>query len=332
MTVNSKIETTNHTWTPVVGCDPKSPACANCYAAPMAARLEAMGNSKYAGLAVRNGAKGKWTGKVNLSYPDLLAPLLKKKAGRWFLTSMGDVAHEAVPDDFLYLLFAIMAASAVRPGHTFFLLTKRIDRLRHFLTQDPAAVRIGIIRALFELASGEGLPIEGLEALADRLFHASADGIAAMRLWPLPNVLIGCTVEDQTRADERVSHMRAISEAGWRTVVSYEPTLGPVDWSGWEFLRWLIDGGESGPGARRSQLDWHRSTRDWCGHADVDYTFKQWGSWCPVDQLPEETRQSLAAKRKLPETGMVRVGKKAAGRLLDGVIHDKAPDPVYRFK
>ena len=82
MSENSKIEWTDHTWTPVVGCDAVSPACANCYAALMAARLDAMGMEKYRGVAVRVGGKGKWTGQVNFSKADLVKPLtVRKKRG-----------------------------------------------------------------------------------------------------------------------------------------------------------------------------------------------------------------------------------------------------------
>jgi protein gp37 len=75
--------------------------------------------------------------------------------------------------------------------------------------------------------------------------------------WPLPNVWLGVSVEDQQRADERRQPMLDLAGAGWTTFVSYEPALGLVDWSGWEFLKWMISGGESGP--RPTQPDWHRA-------------------------------------------------------------------------
>ena len=99
MAENTSIEWCDHTWTLVVGCDAVSPACAKCYAALMAARLESMGQPKYVGLATRVGNIGKWTGEVRFDEAVLDLPLRTKKPGRWFLTSMGDIAHEKVADE-----------------------------------------------------------------------------------------------------------------------------------------------------------------------------------------------------------------------------------------
>src|SRR6202012_186572 len=72
-----------------------------------------------------------------------------------------------------------------------------------------------------------------------------------------------------------------LAAQGWISFVSYEPALGPIDWSGWEFLRWLISGGESGPDARPTHPDWHRGARDFCAAHGIAYFFKQWGNWWP---------------------------------------------------
>ena len=309
MAENSAIEWTDHTWTPVVGCDPISPACANCYAALMAARLEAMGMEKYAGIATRNGNRGKWTGKVTLWEPELLEPLKVRKPSTWFLTSMGDVGHEAVPFDFVDRLFAVMALC---PQHTFYVLTKRPERLAGYL--DDAATAIRVCCATIPFATTDALRFSN---------PAGTDG-----WWPLPNVLIGCTAEDQPRADERRPSMASIAAAGWRTFVSYEPALGPVDWSGWEFLSWLISGGESGQNARPSHPDWHRAARDWCAANGVPFLFKQWGEWSPLDGLLSEAPRHSGVHvwdGGYPGSASIRVGKKSAGRLLDGVEHNEAP-------
>ena len=92
------------------------------------------------------------------------------------------------------------------------------------------------------------------------------------------NVWLGCSVEDQQRADERREPMRQLAEAGWNTFVSYEPALGPVDWTGWEFLRWLIIGGESGPGARPFDIAWMRSSIAWCRAHGIPPFAKQLGA------------------------------------------------------
>ncbi len=322
----SKIEWTDRVWTPIVGCTPVSPACANCYAAPMAARLEAMGQAKYAGLATREGSRGKWTGKVTLWEPEVLAPLHRRKPTRWFLTSMGDVGHPDVPGWFLDRLFAVMALT---PHHTFYVLTKRPDRVAAYLE------------------AAQGNVIDAWRRIATPKVRVGCG--AGPVPWPLRNVLIGCTAEGQSRAEERRQHMERIAAAGWRTFVSYEPALGMVDWSGWDFLSWLTSGGESGPHARPSHPDWHRAARDWCADHGIPYFFKQWGEWAPqlgaIDlyEFGEQSRRQWAAwdhdrqgweywDRPLwcddlgaPEDCLVKVGKSAAGHLLDGVEHRAAP-------
>ena len=334
MAENSKIEWTDHTWTPVAGCDPVSPACAFCYAALMAARLEAMGMAKYAGLATRHGNLGKWTGEVTLWEAEVLKPLTVKKPARWFLTSMGDVFHKKVPFDFIDKLFAVMALA---DWHEFYVLTKRPEIAALYLGEHSEPDMDGISRAA--LAEGQ----------AQSIYHQRTGEDPSMWLsiyWPLKNVVIGCTDEDQERADERRPHMREIAAAGWRTFVSYEPALGPVDWSGWQFLSWLISGGESGQHARPSHPDWHRDARDWCADGNIPYLFKQWGEWTPgenVDHAQTRTEDVAtwwnyewlfdkvtprmgAEMHRDDEPDVWRVGKKRAGRHLDGAVHNGKPE------
>lgn len=292
MAANSPIEWCDHTWTLVVGCDPVSPACAKCYAALMAARLESMGQAKYKGLAIRSGNIGKWTGVVRFDESVLDLPLRTKKPGRWFLTSMGDIAHEKVTDQQLTQAFTVMHQAH---WHTFLVLTKRIARFSEHLTGQP-----------------------------------------------LPNVFLGGTAENQAQADLHRPHMAALAARGWRTFVSYEPALGPVDWSGWEFLDQLISGGESGHDARPSHPDWHRHARDFTARHGIAYLFKQWGNFAPmtipwleyINPKPEREGERIAAPGGLFELParsmdqvvvMRRVGKAAAGRLLDGVEHNGFP-------
>jgi protein gp37 len=328
MAADSAIEWTDKTWTPIVGCDAVSPACANCYAALMAARLEAMGQEKYRGVATRVGNRGKWTGKVTLWEPEVLAPLSVRKPKRWFLTSMGDVFHDGVPFEFIDRLFAVMALA---PHHTFYVLTKRPDRAANYLA---CADRAG---QAWVAAQRIGIPAGLDRGLVCGCCNA----------WPLPNVLVGCTAEDQPRADERRQHMERIATAGWRTFVSYEPALGPVDWTGWEFLSWLISGGESGQHARPWHPDWFRAARDFCLPRGIAYMHKQNGEWAankamgmrfadragklvmfgPTRAPEYHAYPSYAADGAGPFEVMQRVGKKAAGRLLDGVEHNGVPSP-----
>lgn len=160
---------------------------------------------------------------------------------------------------------------------------------------------------------------------------------------PLANVLIGASVEDQHYAYERHDAMESIALLGWRTWVSYEPALGAVDWSGWEFLRWMVSGGESGAHARPSHPDWHRKTRDWCVQRGVPFLFKQHGEWLATTFCTDE--QAALPYRRIAyvaNSGLVKdgtdgvdffggdeevtlVGKKAAGRMLDRVEHNGMP-------
>lgn len=370
MSKNTSIEWCDHTWTPVVGCDPVSPACANCYAALMASRLEAMGTEKYNGVAVRVGSKGKWTGKVNFSEADLVKPLQVRRPGRWFLTSMGDIAHEAVTDEQIAEMFGVMAVAGaagefhreqdgyrdqlhngkllarwpnyLSGPHTFMVLTKRPQRLNKLL------VNLGFRKLAAQAAYKWAHNRTDAGAISGGMYQFG-DSHDPNRYWPLPNVFIGCTAEDQQRADELRPHMDSIAIAGWKTFVSYEPALGPVDWTGWEFLHQLISGGESGNKARPSHPDWHRASRDFALRNGIAYLFKQHGDWAEVEGDYQLAPDDAEAEGYNPKTDCVitpdgrvfsnpadlpddvlgrwmhRAGKKAAGRLLDGRTWDEVP-------
>lgn len=369
MAADSKIEWTDHTWTPVVGCDPVSPACANCYAATMASRLEAMGQEKYRGVAIRVGGKGKWTGKVNFWGPELVKPLTVRKAARWFLTSMGDVAHDALTMEQIAEMFGVMAVAGATGAfhreqdgytvngswyhagtkeqvpvkwpnhlsgpHTFMVLTKRGARMAQLLMN--SRFRKLVSHAAYRWAHNR----VSAGNIADGIYPDWSDFRGeATKYWPMPNVVIGCTAEDQQRADELRPHMAQIAAAGWKTFVSYEPALGPVDWKGWEFLSQLISGGESGHKARPSHPDWHRAARDFATANGIAYLFKQWGEWAPADPLPgvpfgDELRRGKVLHLHAPgnpegyfrrgDAHVRQVGKKAAGRLLDGREWNEVP-------
>ena len=153
------------------------------------------------------------------------------------------------------------------------------------------------------------------------------------------NFYLGVSIENQAAADERREYLERCPAAV--KYVSYEPALAPVDWTGWEFVSQIISGGESGPGARPSHPDWHRATRDFCQKNGIAYFFKAWGAWLGVDysgrkvgdllmwDLADGSSRSVVNKK--PEVnfgdghGATRVGKKRAGRLLDGRTWDEMP-------
>lgn len=145
---------------------------------------------------------------------------------------------------------------------------------------------------------------------------------AAERCAPFLNVRLGVTIENQDALDRRAEYLTMADAFGWPTFVSYEPALGRVAWEPLletGAVGWLISGGESGQGARPSHPDWHRAARDACARNGVPYLFKQWGNYAPVSStLPHDHLPCDADV-------MTNVGKKAAGRTLDGVEHNGVP-------
>lgn len=301
------IEWTDATWNPVVGCSVISPGCTNCYAMKMAARLEAMGQPIYRGMTQKAKAGAVWTGKIEASnWGQVIKPLSWKRPRQIFVNSMSDLFHESLPDGTIDTVFAVMALA---PQHTFQVLTKRPERMRDYcstiqkrgrwLAMEEVALQLG--------REPRGADNDGFDWLSHKQF--------------LPNVWLGVSVEDQTRADERIPLLLDTPAA--KRFLSCEPLLGPVDlrnvsYSGPIFLDglvgyadettspashrkidWVIVGGESGPGARPMHPDWARSLRDQCQAAGVPFFFKQWGEWAPnigavdgwtIDDNPEISR------------------------------------------
>ncbi len=126
----TKIEWTDATWNPVAGCTILSSGCKNCYAMKMAARLEAMGSEKYAGLTRKSGNRVVWKGIVREDRQALSIPLRWKKPRKIFVNSMSDLFHERVSDGFVEDVWQVMRQT---PHHNYQILTKRPDRMAHFV-------------------------------------------------------------------------------------------------------------------------------------------------------------------------------------------------------
>lgn len=390
------IEWTEATWNPIAGCSVLSPGCTNCYAMKMARRLELMGSATYAGLTLPSKAGPVWTGRIELNEKALLEPLRRRKPTMYFVNSMSDLFHGAVPDEVIDRVFAVMALC---PQHTFQVLTKRSARMRAYLSglegRSMAEVFDNLLRNCRQ-------PRGGWPAANIRI--GSKDRRPEGLLLPLPNVWLGVSVEDQKRANERIPDLLATPAAV--RFLSCEPLLGPVslelawhgenalegdcwgdcawcvkgfpplhncksgqqseaDWlKGRSGLDWVIVGGESGAEARPMHPTWARALRDECADAGVPFFFKQWGQWAPVCEMTEEQIDACYhpapisrpyASRRLRrrqcvlhvdgerfdgeamfrrpafEQGrgamtMMAIGKKAAGRTLDGVTHDAMPE------
>lgn len=361
----SGIEWTEATWNPVVGCSILSAGCRGCYAMREAHRLATkLGIDKYAGTTTETKAGPVWNGAVRLHQPHLDQPLRWRRPRRIFVNSMSDLFHDALADEDIDKVFAVMALAR---HHTFQVLTKRSERMLAYLDQ-PRRRRAWeeVIRAMFGRESVSPPPV-------------------------LPNVWVGVSVEDQAAADARIPDLLSAPVAvRW---LSCEPLLGPVrldcieesvdtfeDCGGhpdpywpsdthdatwldalrgrmdaearapdgsrrgdidvglrWDggCIDWVVCGGESGSRARPMHPTWARSLRDQCAAAGVPFLFKQWGEWLGAADISSEQAESLElqgwdgyAGDEHNLTPMYRVGKKSAGRLLDGVLHDGYPDLV----
>ncbi len=341
MADGTKIEWSDATVNAVNGCSVISPGCKHCYAMKQAHRFPIRQD-----LTVKTAGGMVWTGEVRLSQTALLQPLRWKRPRKIFWNAHGDLFHENVPDEWIDRVFASCALS---PQHQHQILTKRSARMREYFA-NPEVVR-RVLTAARELRYSVTPDPEKRPRQFQRVMSASArltawtviGGVASdifLRTepgrsypswvtWPLPNVWLGVSVEDQQRANERREDLR--NTPAVVRFVSYEPALEIVDWEGWEFLDWLIAGGESGPKARPVCGDAHRGARNFCAAHGITFFFKQHGEWIDVrdlHRLPGGSGPGFGAYDHCPydrRTETVRVGKKSAGRLLDGVTHDGMP-------
>lgn len=333
------IEWTDATWNPVTGCAKVSQGCKHCYAEREWPRLTKLVPA-YAGRDFTD---------VRTHSDRLAQPLRWQKPRMIFVNSMSDLFHPDVPFEFINLVFAVMS---IADRHVFQVLTKRPERMREYLRDRD---RVARIRAAALLLNGD------------------IDESAICQVWPLPNVWLGVSVEDQAAADARIPLLLDTPAAvRW---ISAEPLLGSVRLSGLfglvtddEDVRidalagtfvvsrhqeaptplgsrvdWVVVGGESGPKARPMHPAWARSLRDQCAAASVPFLFKQHGEWlattfCDDDAAMLPVKQTVYVRPDgsfhdgangvdffggEEETSLV--GKKAAGRLLDGVEHNGYP-------
>jgi protein gp37 len=279
-----------------------------------------------------------WTGHVAFSEKALLSPLKRRTPTTWFVNSMSDLFHEAVPDEWIDKVFAVMALT---PQHTYQVLTKRSARMREYFNG-------GRLNQWCNAATSMG--------------HAAA--LVGRQGIPLPNVWLGVSTERQQEADERIPDLLATPAAV--RFISAEPLLGPIDLervgtlegirtalpevikreergkpkSGagsicgaqidaigplgssitffqtpdhmggftaasprqWPRLDWVIVGGESGPSARPMHPDWARSLRDQCAAAGVPFFFKQWGAWKNGSDFAQDAMSVLLDGRVISPT------------------------------
>lgn len=218
----TKIEWTDESWNPVRGCSRVSEGCRNCYAEGVAARFSGAG-MPYEGLITKTTKGPTWNGEIKLVPTKLGQPLRWPRSRMIFVNSMSDLFHPSVPDEFIDEVFAVMALA---PQHTFQVLTKRPERMREYLSRPAAEVRIGL--QVLAMCLDSAVATKGRSELGRGVTLKTTDiNPGGLATWPLPNVWLGVSVEDQATADERIPLLLE-TPAGVRWV-SAEPLLGPVD-------------------------------------------------------------------------------------------------------
>lgn len=302
---NSEISWTHHTWNPWLGCTKVSDGCKFCYA-------ETLMDHRYG--KVKWGPQGTRvrTSEAYWKQPYKWNRKAKEQGTRFrvFCASLADVFEDR--EELIPWRADLLSMIVGTPHLDWLLLTKRPE---------------GWSDRLHEIV---------------RLTHDGADEIASAWLdggYP-PNIWMGTSVEDQKNADERIPHLIEIPARV--RFLSCEPLLGPIDFrkvpgfnrfdlnlSGW----WVIVGGESGSKARPMHPDWARQLRDQCVNAGVPFHFKQNGEY----RLAQKGEQGAFynydgspvsgpfAKYESTQVYLARVGKHAAGRILDGQIWDEFP-------
>lgn len=309
MAENSKIEWCHHTFNPWIGCTKVGPGCDNCYA-------EADFDKRKHVVKWGAGQPRKRTVPSTWAMPLKWNAEAERLGVRYrvFCASLADVFDNEVDREWRDDLATLI----LNTPHLYWLLTTK---------------RIGNAGRMLGEMFMDGTP---------------------------DNVWLGVTITSQTEADRDIPKLLAVPAAV--RFLSMEPLLGPVDIQSainlmpWQIgggdagLHWVIVGGESGPNARPMHPDWARSLRDQCAAAGVPFLFKQWGEWVSADCIDLATQSRVwrdSSYIEMESQGLIRrytakppgpphfacdhwlkAGKKAAGRLLDGVQHDGYPSPT----
>ncbi|TYK74315.1 phage Gp37/Gp68 family protein [Comamonas sp. Z1] len=330
MAENTKIEWTDHTFNPWEGCQKVGPGCDNCYAETRNARFAGGQAVNWGpGAPRRMTSAGYWNKPLtwNANHEAFFAEHGRRQ--RVFCASLADVFDNAVNPSWRIDLFGLILKT---PHLDWLLLTKRIGNVKPMLAD---------------------------------LAHGSDPDLSLLDMMPLPNVWIGATVVNQEEADRDIPKLLAVPakvrflsmepllapvdlehacdlaekevcKGTWKELADPYICAASLRHGSVAMLDWVIVGGESGPGARPMHPDWARSLRDQCEDAGTDFLFKQWGEWMPGEKDGDTVKLSFPAAGPHgpanPEfydwpdgVCAARVGKKAAGRLLDGRTWDEIP-------
>ena len=299
----TKIDYVDQSWNYSTGCTNEFPCWKYCWARRDANRLAHNPCVKH---------RERYEGFRPTFWPERLdEPRQMKKPKRIAVSSMGDLFHSGVPEEWIDKGFAVMA---VCPQHTFLVLTKRPERMAEYLNDADLEDRLDEICHEFPGA-------------LDETWHYPA-------LWPLPNVWVGTSVSNQADADERIPALMQCPGNLW---VRYEPIQGPVlfrrEWL--ERLGWVVAGGGPFP-VHPNDV---RSVRDQCVAANVPFWWKQWGAFAPEDLCRMgspaardrvfQRALDIATRHRFDDgTNVYRIGRKAAGNLFDGREWHEVPNGV----
>lgn len=323
------------TWNPTAGCSLYSPGCEHCYAMRIAAQLARMGGktgARYTGLTSAERFGPIWTGEMRVAENLLTWPLLRRQPRRIAVNLMSELFHENLATASIDLVHAVMRAAH---WHQFLVLTKRAGRMRAYYN-DPETPRR--IAEKSDLLSSLVLPAPRRRGARSRRVHRAIPS-GGGEAWPLPNLWLGVSVEDQEHMARVGDLLQTPAIIRW---VCFEPLLDqvrpeavpvgeayfdafsgnhytidgrgrtvPVEGPAWRRLDWIVAGGEIGVGARPLHPGWLRTLRNQCVSAGIPFFFRQWGEWAPSSDTSGDA--------------VSRVGKRSAGRLLDGRSWDQTP-------
>ncbi len=339
MAKTTAIEWCDSTLNPWIGCSKVSPGCDNCYAEQrMDKRLHVV---QWGPVQPRKRtSESNW--REPLKWESNHAAFFAEhgRRQRVFCASLADVFDNAVDPQWRADLFALIEAT---PNLDWLLLTKRIGNVASMVPEATDLIDYG---EGWQSMWGQGVWPENVWLGASIVNQAEADrdipkllAVPAAKRFLSMEPLLGavdlrfCTVYqgkpdgyDSWTPNRQHDHATMVARA------TYHNACLTVDW--------VIVGGESGPGARPMHPDWARSLRDQCVAAGVSFLFKQWGEWVDGDggrgAWLGSVHQGVADCHLLPDgrqvssihsgaVAMHRVGKKAAGRLLDGRTWDEVP-------
>lgn len=333
----SKIEWTDETINPYPGCTKIAAGCLNCYAERRAHRLASMGRKAYKVTITDK----HWNGHIGFQPEHLTLPLSWRKGRRIFVNSMGDLFHEAICFHRIRDVWELMRKTE---RHTYLILTKRIKAAKSFAEwlKEDWSEKFALPNVWLGVSCSTQVDV-------DKNIPILLQIPAAVHFVSFEPLLedINCRLPDKY-----VPYAKEMRMAGGRHHTGQSLLRG---------LDQVIVGGESGPGARTMHPEWPRDLRDQCVEAGVAFFFKQWGEWLHksyLDYLPgighseidlehgdysfdiegslcrlrspkKGSGPALAGELYLTKLdcvdGYYRVGKKKAGRVLDGRTWDEYP-------